>query len=114
MRFLSSPWVGMLESGPWLRNASHANACARLFADRVANISGVRLVYPVEANAVFVSIADAALEFLRKRGWDFYTFIGGSARFMFSWDSSIDRIDELCRDPNSCVEESLAGRDSKR
>ncbi len=25
MRFLSAPWVGMLESGAWLRNAEHAN-----------------------------------------------------------------------------------------
>ena len=29
MRFLSAPWVGMLETGAWLRNAEHGNACAR-------------------------------------------------------------------------------------
>ncbi len=29
MRFLSAPWVGMLESGAWLRNAEHANRCAQ-------------------------------------------------------------------------------------
>ena len=28
MRFLSAPWVGMLESGAWLRKREHANACA--------------------------------------------------------------------------------------
>jgi threonine aldolase len=32
MRFLSAPWVGMLESGAWLRNAEHANRCAQQFA----------------------------------------------------------------------------------
>ncbi len=31
MRFLSAPWVGMLESGAWLRNAQHANRCAQRF-----------------------------------------------------------------------------------
>ena len=30
MRFMSAPWVGMLQNGNWLRHASHANAMARL------------------------------------------------------------------------------------
>ena len=109
MRFLSAPWTSVLESGAWLRNASHANACARRFADRLEEIPGADVVFPVEANAVFVSAVDGALEALRKRGWSFYTFIGGSARFMFSWDSSIDRIEELCRDLTSCIEEAVDG-----
>ena len=33
MRFLAAPWVGMLEGGAWLKNAAHANACARRLAD---------------------------------------------------------------------------------
>ena len=32
MRFLAAPWVGMLDSGAWLRNAEHANAGARYLA----------------------------------------------------------------------------------
>ena len=32
---------------------------------------------------------------LRERGWKFYTFIGGAARFMFAWDTDLARIDEL-------------------
>jgi threonine aldolase len=27
------------------------------------------------------------LSALRARGWSFYTFIGGAARFMFAWDT---------------------------
>jgi len=34
---------GMLESGAWLRNAAHANRCARYFAAQIAAIPGVRL-----------------------------------------------------------------------
>ena len=30
--------------------------------------------------------------------WRFYTFIGGGARFMFAWDSSIDRVNSLAED----------------
>ena len=29
MRFLAAPWLGLLESGAWLTNAAHGNACAR-------------------------------------------------------------------------------------
>ena len=29
MRFLSAPWVGMLQDGAWLRHAKHSNAMAR-------------------------------------------------------------------------------------
>ena len=103
MRFLSAPWIGMLESGAWLRNAEHANSCAQYFAGQIADIPGVRLASTVDANAVFLLAPDAVLENLRQRGWRFYTFIGGAARFMFAWDSELSRIDELVRDLRACV-----------
>jgi threonine aldolase len=104
MRFLAAPWVGILESGAWLRNATHANACARYLGDQISRIPGVRIVGQVEANAVFVSTSDEILEAMRQRGWKFYTFIGGAARFMCSWDTDRERIDELCRDLRHCAE----------
>ena len=103
MRYLSAPWVGMLESGAWLRNAAHANSCAQLFASQVGGIPGVKLVAPVEANAVFLEAPEVILNRVRERGWKFYCFIGGAARFMFSWDSSPDRIHALCRDLAECA-----------
>lgn len=107
MRFLAAPWVGMLESGAWLRNAKHANECARYLADHLAGIPGIHVVAPPEANAVFVKASDEILEALRQRGWKFYTFIGGAARFMCSWDTHRQRIDEFCRDVRLCAEQSL-------
>jgi threonine aldolase len=103
MRFLSAPWVGMLEGGAWLRNAEHANRCAQQFASQVAEIPGVRLAQPVEANAVFVEAPEKVLNQLRARGWSFYTFIGGAARFMFSWDSDPRRVDALSADLRECA-----------
>lgn len=98
MRFLSAPWVRMLESGAWLRNAVHANACAREFARLTENLPGVELMFPVEANAVFYRLSDTISSGLRERGWRFYTFIGGAARFMFAWDASAERVAELAAD----------------
>ena len=103
MRFLSAPWVGMLESGAWLRNAEHANRCARQFAEQIAGIPGVRLAQPVEANAVFLLASEEILGKLRGRGWSFYTFIGGAARYMFAWDSQPARIEALTRDLRACA-----------
>jgi threonine aldolase len=103
MRFLAAPWVGMLESGAWLRNAAHANSCARHFAAQIASIPGIRLAAPVEANAVFLSASEEILNSLRARGWKFYTFIGGATRFMFSWDSDLSRVDALCSDLKECA-----------
>jgi threonine aldolase len=103
MRFLSAPWVGMLESGAWLRNAAHANACAQEFAAQVAGIPRICISQPVEANAVFLSAPEMILDRLRNRGWRFYTFIGGAARFMFAWDTDSARIDALCSDLKECA-----------
>ncbi|ALH80770.1 threonine aldolase family protein [Sphingopyxis macrogoltabida] len=98
MRFLSAPWIGLLESGAWLGNARHANDCAASLATTIAGLPGVRLAFPVEANSVFLSAPDTVLDGLRERGWLFYTFIGGSARFMFAWDSDIAVVRALGQD----------------
>lgn len=98
MRFLSAPWIGLLESGAWHRNAEHANACAAKLAAELDGLPGVALMFPVEANAVFVSAPEPVLQTLRKLGWRFYTFIGGGARFMFAWDANPCMVDDLAKD----------------
>jgi threonine aldolase len=103
MRFLAAPWVGMLESGAWLTNAQHANHCARYFAERIKEIPNVTADPGVDANAVFLTTSEAILERLRKRGWKFYTFIGGAARIMFSWDADLKRVDALIADLKECA-----------
>jgi len=108
MRFLAAPWVGMIESGAWLKNAKHANESAQHFAKQVSEIPGVRVVQSVEANAVFLHTSSEILDALSARGWKFYTFIGGAARFMFPWDSDLKRIDELCADLRQYAEK-MAG-----
>ncbi|WP_278446573.1 threonine aldolase family protein [Stutzerimonas kunmingensis] len=108
MRFLSAPWVGLLENGAWLRYAEHANRCAQLLAELIQPLPGVELMFPVQANGVFVSLPPSALEALRNRGWMFYTFIGvGGARFMCSWDTSEARVRQLADDIRAAVTDAL-------
>ena len=99
MRFLSAPWLGILADGAWLRHAAHANAMARRLADGLRNTPGARMLFPVEANGVFVELPQPVLEGLRNRGWRFYTFIGaGGARFMCAWDTTPASVDALLAD----------------
>jgi len=99
MRFIAAPWLGLLETGAWLRNAQHANNCAAYLAQQLTQIEGIELMFPQQANGVFVSLPEAVIGGLRDRGWQFYTFIGvGGARFICSWNSTQERIDELVRD----------------
>jgi threonine aldolase len=95
----------MIEDGAWLRNATHENACARCFAEQIASVPSARISSCVQANAVFVTSSSEVLDALRERSWKFHTFIGGAARFMFSRDSNLERIDELCRDLRQCAEQ---------
>ena len=99
MRFLSAPWLGILDRAAWLRHARHANAMARRLAGGLAAIPGAELLFPVEANGVFVNLPAPVLDGLRERGWRFYTFIGaGGARFMCAWDTRPESVDALLAD----------------
>ena len=99
MRFLAAPFLGILESGAYLRHAAHANAMAERLARGLAARDGITLKYPREANAVFVQLDPALAAALRNKGWRFYDFIGGGgARFMCSWSTTEAEVDALLRD----------------
>lgn len=99
MRFLSAPWLGMLEGDAWMRHAAHANAMAQRLASGLTGIPGARLLFPVEANGVFVALPDSVQQGLRERGWRFYTFIAaGGARLMCAWDTQPESVDALLVD----------------
>ena len=99
MRFLSAPWLGILADNAWRRHAAHANAMARRLTDGLQGVAGARLLFPVEANSVFVELPTPILDGLRAKGWRFYTFIGaGGARFMCAWDTTPQSVDALLAD----------------
>lgn len=92
-RFLSAPWIGMLETGAWISRADHANAMARRLAEQVA--PHFPLTHPVQANAVFVQMDEPALLRLREAGWFVYRFLDGSVRMMCSWATTPEAVDEF-------------------
>jgi threonine aldolase len=100
MRFLSAPWVGMLQDGAWLRHATHSNAMARRLEAALCDVPGVSVSYPVQTNAVFAKIPPAVVDALHQRGWHFYTNVGGweESRLMCSWDTTPEDVDTFAAD----------------
>jgi len=99
MRFLSAPWVGMLQDGAWRRHAAHGNAMARRLAAAIRDLPHVEIAYPVQTNGVFVRLPDAVIQGMHQRGWIFYTHVGpDSARLMTSWDTTAEDVDAFAAD----------------
>jgi len=98
MRFVAAPWSRVLADGSWLRHAAHANAMASRLAEGLAAVDGVRLVHPVEANAVFASLDARARAALAAGGWRAYDFVGGGTRFVCSWATTESTVDDLIAD----------------
>ena len=104
MRFISAPWLGLLDHEVWLKNGQHANAMAKRLNDKIKHIPGVRVMFPTEVNAVFAEIPPSAQALLRERGWRFYTFIGeGGCRLMCAWDTKPETVDRLAADMAECA-----------
>ncbi len=104
MRFISAPWLGLLETGAWLKNARHANQCAEYLENQLLKIEGIEMMFPREANAVFVKLTEQAIKILQSKNWLFYTFIGvGGVRFMCSWNTTKKRIDDLVSDIKAAI-----------
>jgi threonine aldolase len=98
MRFQSSQWVGVLESGAWLRAAGHANTMAQRLAAALARVPAVRLCRPVEANAVFVDLEPAHAQAIAEAGWHFHRMGAAGYRLMCSWSTTDAQVERLAAD----------------
>jgi threonine aldolase len=90
-RMMAAQILAMLEDGLWLDNARAANAAAQ----RLANAARDRLIFPVEANELFIRATDAEAASLRAKGADFYEWGPGQIRFVTSWDSEPEAVSQL-------------------
>jgi threonine aldolase len=99
MRFLAAPWLGLLTNGVWLKDAQQANRAARHLADRLRNEAKIDIVFPVNANAVFVRMNEQLVRDLDTRGWHFYKFVEPNVyRLMCSWSTTDRDISDFVAD----------------
>ena len=82
----------MLEDGLWLDNARAANAAAQALAKAAPD----RLVYPVEANEIFLRVTRrGGARACALMGFDFYDWGPGEIRLVTSWDQPGEPLDRL-------------------
>ncbi len=97
-RFLAAQLLAMLENDLWLTNARSANAAAQIIAGAAAE----RLLYPVQANEIFLRLTPAEAAALRAQGFDFYDWgvvdeNWGAARLVTSWQHKEADVAPLAR-----------------
>ena len=84
MRYISAQFIAYLESDLWRRNAIHANQMAQFLAQQAAQIEGVHLTQPTQANAVFAILPHAAIEKLQ------------AEYFFYVWDPEKNEVRWVC------------------
>jgi threonine aldolase len=104
MRYLSAQMGALLTNDLWRRNAEHANGMARLLEREVRKIPRARVVYPVEANGVFVQIPHGAIKKIQSR-YFFYVWSEEEAvvRWMCSFDTTEEDVLEFAKFVGACV-----------
>ena len=90
-RMLAAQILAMLENDLWLDNARAANAAAQ----SIAAAAPQRLVYPVEANEIFLKVTPDEAAALRAQGFDFYDWAPGEIRLVTSWDQKGEPVERL-------------------
>ncbi len=74
-------------------------AAARHLADRLRNEAKIEIVFPVDANAVFVRMNEQLVGHLQSRGWRFYKFVEPDIyRLMCSWSTTEAAISDFMAD----------------
>ena len=92
-RFMAAQIFGMLDGDLWLENARAANAAAQEIAAAAAG----RLLHPVEANEIFLSLSASERAALREQGFEFYDWGVDAARLVTAWDSDPDSVAALAQ-----------------
>jgi len=90
-RYLAAQLLAMLDGDLWLENARASNAAAQ----QLAQAAPQRLVYPVEANEIFLKITSEEAQRLRGMGFDFYDWGPGQIRLVTSWDQQGSELESL-------------------
>ena len=90
-RYLAAQLLAMLDGDLWLENARASNAAAQ----KIAAAAPERLVYPVEANEIFLKVSTEEARRLREIGFDFYDWGPGQIRLVTSWDQQAAELESL-------------------
>jgi threonine aldolase len=102
MRFVAAQFSALLRDDLWRANAAHANAMARRLAEGAEAVDGVDIVYPIQANAVFVRLRPRHVAALQ-RDWTFHVWDEREnvVRWMTAFDTTEADVDTFLADIRS-------------
>jgi threonine aldolase len=104
MRFISVQLAALLNGDLWLANARHSNRMARLLEQEVQDIPRLKIVYPVEANGVFVQIPRESIPKLQDR---YFFYVWDEEQSVVRWMCSFDTTEQDVRDFAKFVRETI-------
>jgi len=98
MRFVSAQLDAYFADGLWLRYARHANAMAQRLVQGLTVLPGVKLLYPVEANEIFIELPVPTVDALREAGFAFYDWPNspaGTIRLVTAFNTEQQAVDQF-------------------
>ncbi|MBI3196007.1 MAG: low specificity L-threonine aldolase [Rhodospirillales bacterium] len=100
MRLLSAQLDAYLADGLWLANARHANAMARRLVAGLTALKGTQLLYPVDANEIFVVLPAHMHDALEAAGAQYHPWASDrpgerAFRLVTAFDTSADDVDRF-------------------
>jgi len=93
MRFIAAQFEAFLTTGLWRRNAEHSNRMAQLLHEEVKKL-GVRVMYDVTVNSVFVQLPAEVWHALQK---EYFFYDWDEAQNVVRWMCSFDTTEEDIR-----------------
>jgi threonine aldolase len=99
MRFVAVQLEALLSGDLWRRNAAHANAMATRLAAGVGDLDALKVVMPVESNAVFARVPEASIARLQEySAFVVWRSAQSIVRWMTSFDTTEDDVDAFVRE----------------
>lgn len=101
-RFLAAQFYAYLKDDLWREIAEHSVRSARDLAAKLSEFEEIRLVHPVESNALFVSLPKTWIKPLRER---FFFYVWDQPRGVCRWMTSFDWTEQRTHDVLNAIRE---------
>ncbi len=106
MRFMAAQFEAYLSTGVWRRNAEHSNRMAQLLCQSLREVPEAKVVYPVQANSVFVQLPNKVWNALLD---DYFFYLWDEATDVVRWMCSFDTTEEDIHNLVQALKKRLAG-----
>ena len=99
MRFVAAQFNAYLSDNRWYRYAAHSNRVAASLRNQLLALPDIELIYPVEANLLFLNMPEKILKVLQEYGYqpDYWDNKNGTVqvRFVTAFNTTENDIDQL-------------------